>query len=135
MSHKTHKIHLIQYTCWKTPEVMHNLLEDAKETTNMVIFQEPSNDTDPNDPIMKIISSHRSFHQITPKNQKDHNSMVTTFITNSNPYLKYQIGTDIVDNRDIQCIEISTGSIRCLYLFNVYNQKVEGAENNSQPAK
>lgn len=73
---------------------------------------------------------HPSFHKIVPKIVHNNQARVTMYISNTNPYLTYQPRTDYIDNRDIQCIEIYTLSIEWIHLFNLYNQKIEGGENN-----
>lgn len=89
MSHNPHKICMMQHNCRKNTEVIYSILEYAKDKPDIVIIQEPRTFIDPNDDTRLITISHPSFDKINTKHQPEHHNRVTTYISNTNPYIKY----------------------------------------------
>ena len=99
---------------------MHSCLNSAENTADIVIIQEPWMGTNQNPPSFYTIS-HPSFTLLLP--QTPHCPRTATYVTTTNPYLKVIPQPHLCNDEDIQILNISTPSIKPLFLFNIYNEK------------
>lgn len=71
MSHNAHEICLMQHNCPKNTEIIHSILEQAKDKADIVIIQEPRVFIDPNDDTRLITISHPHSTKSTPNTNQN----------------------------------------------------------------
>jgi exonuclease III len=107
---------ILSLNCARSTTVMHTILEIAKNRkADVVILQEPwihhTNTT----------ITHPSFTAIVPPPNNSGRNRVCSFITKTRPDLKISHRTEISPYRDLQVLEITTGSTSTITLYNIYN--------------